>query len=85
VENADGMAVADGIEQLEEDVLDKNIVAEIPAMVQDLCKQIAVGAVVHDDERVTVVLDNAVQGDHVGMCRDTLVQGNLLLVQAPLS
>ena len=55
-----GMAVLNRIEQLKENLPDEVVVSKVSPVVKDLCEQVAVGAIVHDDPCVVVVLDNTV-------------------------
>ena len=55
-----GMAVLNRIEQLKENLPDEVVVSKVSPVVKDLCEQVAVGAIVHDDPCVVVVLDDTV-------------------------
>lgn len=65
--DAEGMAVFDGIEELQEYMLDEAVLAEIAAAVEDLGEEIAVGGIVHDEINVVVFLDYSMEGDDVGV------------------
>ena len=82
---AEGVAVFDGVEELEEDVLDEMVLAEVATVVEDLGEEVAVGGKVHDEVGVVVLLDDAVEGDDVGVGRGEAVEGDLAHVELALA
>jgi hypothetical protein len=56
------MAILDCVKQLQEDMLDKSVISQIPTAVQNLAEQISIAGIFHDDVRVTILLDNTVKG-----------------------
>lgn len=79
------MAVLDCVKQLQEYFLNKIVIAQITTMVEDLRKQVAVLAIVHNDIGVLWVLDDAVEGNNVGVRGGELVEGDLAHVQLALA
>lgn len=65
------VAVLDGIEQLKEDLLDEVVITEVSTAVEDLCEQVTIASVIHNDVGAVVILDNAVESDdvRVGGCK----------------
>jgi 23S rRNA U2552 (ribose-2'-O)-methylase RlmE/FtsJ len=63
--DAQRMAKIDRVEELEENVLDQVVVTKIASFVENLAKEITVGAVVHDYERAVFLLDYAMKRDDV--------------------
>jgi hypothetical protein len=58
------MAVFNCVEQLEEDILDESIVPQIAAGMQDLCVEIMVRCIVHNDVSVVELFNDTMQGNH---------------------
>jgi hypothetical protein len=56
------MAILDCIEQLQKYMLDEGIIAQVPALVQNLGEQVVVWGVVHDNIGVIPVFDYAMEG-----------------------
>ena len=83
--NIQGVAVLDRLEQLKKDLLDEFVVAQVAPLVENLGEEVSVRAVVHDDEGVVLVLDDAVKRDDVRVARRELVEGNLADVQLALA
>lgn len=63
VVNAEGMTVLDRINELQENVFDKAVFSKVPTVVENLGEEVSVGSVFHDEERMVVSLDDAVQSD----------------------
>ena len=83
------MAVFHCVEQLEENILDEIIVPKIAGIMQNLCGEIIVRCIVHDDVDVGTLLYHAVERDDARVGRGELVQSNfrnvdLLLVGSPM-
>jgi hypothetical protein len=85
VVNAEGVAILHCVQQLEEDMLDEDVVPEIAAIMEDLCEQITIAGVVHDDVRVVEVLYDPVEGDDVRMDRCELMEGDFTDVEVALA
>ena len=83
--NIEGVAVFNRVEQLKKDLLDEGVIAEIAPLVKNLGEKVAVGAVVHDDKRVLVVLDYPVKSNNIGVTRCELVEGDLANVELALA
>ena len=83
--NTQGVAVFNCLEQLKKDILDEVVIAQIATSVKNLGEKVAVRAVVHDDESVLEVLDDAVKRDDVGMTRCELVEGDLADMELALA
>ena len=64
--NTQRVAVFNHIEQLQEDVLDEFILANAPALMEDLGEETAILAVVHNDIREIFVLDETMEGNDIG-------------------
>ena len=82
--NMQRVAVLDCVKQLQKYFLNKFVIAQITAMVEDLREQVAVRAVIHHDEREAVFLDDSVEGNDMRVRGDELMQRDLLKMQAPL-
>ena len=78
--NMQRVAVLDCVKQLQEYFLNKFVIAQITAMVEDLREQVAVLAIVHNNISVLWVLDDAVERNDVGMRRGELVECDLAQV-----
>lgn len=78
VKDAQRMTIFDRIEKLEENVFDKTVVTEISPFVENLREEVATGAVVHNEEYVGSIVNNAVESYDVWVSGCELVQGNLL-------
>ena len=61
------MAILNCIEQLQKHMLDEGIVAQVPALVQNLGEQVVVWGVVHNNIGVIPVFDDTVEGDDRGV------------------
>ena len=83
--NIEGVAILNRVEQLKKDLLDEGVIAEIAPLVKNLGEKVAVGAVVHDDKRVLVVLDYPVKSNNIGVTRCELVEGDLANVELALA
>ena len=75
--NIEGVAVVNRVEQLKKDLLDEGVITKITPRVEDLSEEVTVRAVVHNDEGVLVVLDDAVKRHHVRVAGCKLVEGDL--------
>ena len=73
----EGVAVFNRVEQLKKDLLDEGVITKITPLVEDLSEEVTVRAVVHNDEGVLVVLDDAVKRHHVRVAGCKLVEGDL--------
>ena len=76
VVDAQRMAILNCIEELQKHMLDEGIVAQVPALVQNLGEQVVVWGVVHYNIGVIPVFDDAMEGDDRRMGRGELVQRN---------
>jgi 23S rRNA U2552 (ribose-2'-O)-methylase RlmE/FtsJ len=83
--DAQRMAVIDGVEQLEENMLDQVILAKITSLMQNLAKEIPIWTVIHDDEGAVLLFNDAMKCDdiRVGWC--TFVKRDLLDMKASLA
>lgn len=83
--NMQRMAVFDRVKQLQEYFLNKFVISQITTMVEDLREQVAVLAIVHNDISVLWVLDDAVEGNNIGVRRGELVECDLAQVELALA
>ena len=79
------MAVFHCVEQMEENVLDETIVPQIAAAMQDLCGEIVVRCIVHDNVHVCILLNHAVEGDDARVGRGNLMQNDFANLDLPLA
>ena len=79
--NTQRVAVFNRIEQLQEDMLDKFILAKVPALVEDLSEEVTVLAIVHNDVCEIFVLDDTMEGNDIGVSGGEFVEANLTQVQ----
>ena len=75
------MAIFNRIEQLQENVLDEFILAKVPALVEDLGKEITILAIVHNDICEIFVLNDTMEGNNIWMSGGKLVEADLTQVQ----
>lgn len=85
VVNTEGVTILNAIEHLQEYVLDEVVVTKISTAVEDLREQVVVWSVVHDDVGVTVLFDDSMKGNDVGMGAGDLVESNLAYVDLSLA
>ena len=78
--NTQRVAVFNTIEQLLEGLLDKFIFAEIPAPA-DLGEEVTVFTIIHNDVGEIIVLDDAAEGNEVGVSGGEHVETDLMQVQ----
>ena len=79
------MAVFHCVEQLEENVFDETIVPQIAAAMQDLCGEIMVRRIVHDNVHVCILLNHAVEGDDARVGRGDLMESDFANLDLPLA
>lgn len=82
--DAQRVAVIDGIEELEENVLDEVVAAKITPLLQNLAEQITIRTVIHNNEGAIFLFNDTMQRDDVRVNRCKLVKGDLLHVKASL-
>ena len=80
-----GMAVFHSIEHLKKDVLDERVVAEIPAVVKNLRKEVVVGGEIHNNISVIEVFHDAMQSYYTGVDGGELVKGDFSDVDLALA
>lgn len=85
VEDTHRVAILDRVDDLEEDRFDQHVVADIPLLLGDHPKQVALVTKVHNDKDVVALLDDLVQGHNVGVPRRELVKRDLSPLEVPLS
>ena len=78
--NTQRVAVFNCIEQLQEDVLDKFILAKVPALVEDLGEEVTILAIVHNDICEIFVLDNTMERNDIWVGGGKLVETDLAQV-----
>jgi hypothetical protein len=67
VVDAQGMAVIDRIEQLEENVFDQVISTKITSLLQDLAEQITIWAEIHNDKGAVFLFNDTMKCDDIRM------------------
>lgn len=85
VVDAELVAVLNGVEDLEEDLLGHEVVANVLATLGDVEEQVTLGAVLHDDVHAVDILDDLVHGDDVGVGRGSVVKADLTLLVSNLA
>ena len=83
--NTERVAIFNGVKQLHKNVFDELVVTEIPTVVQDLSKQIAIRSIVHDDEGVVEGFNDTVESDNVGVSTSNLMEGYFTNMNLPLA
>lgn len=84
VEHSIGMAVADGIHDLEEDMLGLCILSQIITLFGDLGEQVAFWAILKDDKSAIIRFEDLLHGHNVGMLAGLVMQPDLTVLEAPL-
>lgn len=79
-----GMAVPDGIHDLEEDVLGLCILTQVISFLGDFGEEVTFWAVLQDDKGAIVRLEDLLHGHHVRMLAGLVVQPDLTILEAPL-
>lgn len=79
-----GMAIADRIQDLEEDMLGEPIVANEPALFCDVGEKVAFGAELDHDKGTVRTVEDAMQGNHVRMLARLVVKRNFSSLDPPL-
>lgn len=67
VVNSSPMAVLDGVQDLEEDMLDQEVIPNIQSQVRDVVEKVALGAVLQDNIDTVRLVHDPVHGHDVGM------------------
>lgn len=71
------------VKQLQENMFNKDVVAKISSIIQDLREKVMVGRIIHYNIGIIVILDDFVKGNNPWMARCDLVQRNLANVLMP--
>ncbi|KAF3918347.1 hypothetical protein ABW21_db0207770 [Orbilia brochopaga] len=79
-----GVAVLDGVQQLQEDSPRQHVVPHIVAVLGDVCEQVTFGAVLDNDICAVDGMQDLDQVDHVRVCAGTVVQGDFPLLEPAL-
>ena len=79
------MAVLHSVKQLEKYVFDEEVVSKIPTVMQYLREEVAVVGIVHNNVSEVALLDDAVEGDDVGVGGRNLMEGDFADVGLPLA
>jgi hypothetical protein len=85
VVDPDGVAVLDGIQDLEKGALDEIFIADILALLGDVGKQVTFWAVFHYDISAVRSVHNLDQRDYVWVCTSLVVKLYLPLLEFPLA
>lgn len=85
VVNSYGMAELHSVQDLEEGMLGKPVVPDKASTLSDVAKQIAFRAVLEHDKGAVGAVQDAHQGDHIGMLAGLVVHRNLSSLEALLS
>ncbi len=83
--NPNGVAILDGIQNLQESMLGQVIVADEAALLGDIGEQVAFRTEFNHDERAVRTVQDAKQGDHIGVLAGLVVEGNLSSLETSLS
>lgn len=83
--NTEIMTVLDCVKQLQENMLDEVIIAQITTAVQDLPEQVSIAGVLHDDVRMIVLLDNPMKGSDAWVSGCQLMKSDLANMKLPLA
>lgn len=85
VVDPDGVAELNSVQQLEEDVLGKSVISNETASLGNVAEQITFRAVLDYNKCAVGAVQNAHQGNHIGMLAGLVVHGNLSTLEALLS
>jgi hypothetical protein len=85
VVDSDGMAVLDGVQDLEKGALDEIFVADILALLSDVGEQITFWAVFHYNISTVRSVHDLDQGDYIWVCTSLVVKLDLPLLEFPLA
>ena len=64
-------------------MFDDMVITEVARLVQDLCEQVFVWGIIHDDVCIVEVFDNAMESDDGGVSGCDLVQRNFAHMELP--
>lgn len=84
VVDPNGVAVLNGIQNLQESMLGQLIIAHKSALFGDVGEQVALGTKFNHDERAVRAVQDAEQRDNIGMLAGLVVQGDLSSLEASL-
>jgi len=85
VVDSEGVAVFDGVEQLEEDPLGEDVVTDIVSPLGDVGEQVTLGAVLHDHVGAVGGVEDLDEVDDVGVSTRAVVQRDLTLLELSLA
>lgn len=85
VVDAQSMAVLNSTNQLQKDTLGHVVVADVAASLGDVCKEISLGAVLHDDVGAVRSLQDFHQRNNIVVPASLVVETNLALLEASLA
>ena len=84
VVDSNGVAVRNGIQDLEKGILDQSIITNIETLLGDAREEITLGAVLQNDIGAILRVHNLNQRDHVGVTAGFVVELDLSLLEASL-
>lgn len=79
------VAVGDGIQDLEENILCCLVISDITAVLGDVQEEISLWAVFHNDVGAILVVEDSQKGNNVWVCRDLVMQAHLSVLEVLLS
>ena len=79
------VAVGNGIQNLNENVLCGLVVSNVAAVLGDVLEEISLWAVFHNDVGAVWVVEDSQKGNNIWMCRDLVVQSHLCVLEVLLS
>ncbi len=80
-----GMAILNGIQNLQEGMLGQLVVAHEQARLGDVGEQVTLWAKFHHDEGAVRAVQDAEQRDHIGMLASLVMESDLPALEASLS
>lgn len=79
------VAVGDGIQDLEENILCCLVISDIATVLGDVQEEISLWAVFHNDVGAILVVEDPQKGNNVWVCRDLVMQAHLSVLEVLLS
>lgn len=83
--NSDGMAMLNSVQDLQESVLGHPVVTNKVTLLGNIGEQITFGAKLNDHKNAIRTVQDADQGNHIGMLASLVVQGDLAALEAVLA
>lgn len=83
--DSNGVTILNSVQDLEENVFGKSIITDKVSLFSDVGEQVAFRAVFEHNESAVRAIQNAHQGDHVGMLASLVMQSDFAALETLLS